>query len=144
MGDAAHTMSPILGQGLNCGLEDVAVFADVLQGHEGNVDTALPEYTAARWPDVEAMLNINEIIARSDYTLTTKVAPCFSTAHADMEMASIAQQTLPMVMSCHSHDGHQAGSEPGMLQWLSCCCATRQAYAKAQICCCHCVQACTA
>lgn len=72
LGDAAHTMSPILGQGLNCGLEDVAVFADVLQGHEGNVDTALPEYTAARWPDVEAMLNINEIIARSDYTLTTK------------------------------------------------------------------------
>lgn len=73
LGDAAHTMSPILGQGLNCGLEDIQVFANVLQQHQGNVDTALPEYTAARWPDVEAMLNINEIVARSDYTLTTKV-----------------------------------------------------------------------
>ena len=73
LGDAAHTMSPILGQGLNCGLEDVQVFANTLKLHEGNVDTALPAYHQARWPDVEAMLNINEIVARRDYTLVTKV-----------------------------------------------------------------------
>lgn len=73
LGDAAHTMSPILGQGLNCGLEDVQVLANVLQQHQGNLDQALPAYNTARWPDVEAMLNINEIVARSNYTLTTKV-----------------------------------------------------------------------
>lgn len=73
LGDAAHTMSPILGQGLNCGLEDVQVLANLLQQHQGNLDQALPAYNTARWPDGEAMLNINEIVARSNYTLTTKV-----------------------------------------------------------------------
>ena len=73
LGDAAHTMTPILGQGLNCGLEDVIVLADVLQQHGGQVDSALPAYNKARWPDVEAMLNINEVAARRQYTLLTKV-----------------------------------------------------------------------
>ena len=74
LGDAAHTMTPILGQGLNCGLEDVIVFADVLEQHAGDVNSALPAYNHARWPDVEAMLNINEIVARRDYTLVTKAS----------------------------------------------------------------------
>lgn len=66
-------MTPILGQGLNCGLEDVTSLANVLEQHAGNVDTALPAYHHARWPDVEALLNINEIVARHQYTLVTKV-----------------------------------------------------------------------
>lgn len=69
MGDAAHTMTPILGQGLNCGLEYVSVFAEMLEQHQGNVDTALPAYNTARWPDVEALLNINELVANKDYPL---------------------------------------------------------------------------
>ena len=78
MGDAAHTMTPILGQGLNCGLEDVAVFAQILEQHQGNVDTALPAYNTARWPDVEALLNINELMANKDYPLNPQVhvTPC--------------------------------------------------------------------
>lgn len=74
LGDAAHTMTPILGQGLNCGLEDVIAFAETVQQHAGNIDAALPAYNHARWPDVEAMLNINEIVARHDYTLVTKAS----------------------------------------------------------------------
>ena len=73
LGDAAHTMTPILGQGLNCGLEDVIVLAHVLQQHADDVDLALPAYNHMRWPDVEALLNINEIVARRDYTLVSKV-----------------------------------------------------------------------
>lgn len=72
MGDAAHTMTPILGQGLNCGLEDVAIFAQILEQHQGNVDTALPAYNTARWPDVEALLNINELVANKDYRLNAQ------------------------------------------------------------------------
>lgn len=66
-------MTPILGQGLNCGLEDVIVLANVLEQHAGDVDAALPAYNHTRWPDVEALLNINEIVARREYTLVTKV-----------------------------------------------------------------------
>ena len=66
-------MTPILGQGLNCGLEDVMTLANVLEQHAGNVDSALPAYNHARWPDVEALLNINEIVARREYNLVTQV-----------------------------------------------------------------------
>ena len=73
LGDAAHTMSPVLGQGLNAGLEDVAVFADCLQQHHGNVDTALPAYNTRRLPDVQAIMTVNEVVASSDVGLSVQV-----------------------------------------------------------------------
>ena len=44
LGDAAHSMVPFYGQGLNCGLEDVRVLTALL--HEAGVDP-----TAVREPD---------------------------------------------------------------------------------------------
>lgn len=73
LGDAAHTMTPILGQGLNCGLEDVAIFANVLEQHQGHIGTALPAYNHTRWPDVEAILNLNEVVASRDYQAMPQV-----------------------------------------------------------------------
>ena len=66
-------MSPAMGQGLNAGLEDVAVFAQVLEQHQGNVDAALPAYNKARLPDVQAIMTINEVVASSDVGLTIQV-----------------------------------------------------------------------
>ena len=40
LGDAAYVVSPVGGQGLNSGLEDVMVFAQQLQLHDGNLDAA--------------------------------------------------------------------------------------------------------
>lgn len=75
LGDAAHTMSPVLGQGLNSGLEDVAVFAQCLEEHQGNVGAALPAYNKARLPDIQAVMTMNEVIASSDAGLASQV--CF-------------------------------------------------------------------
>ena len=61
LGDAAHPMSPMLGQALDCGLEDVAVFAEVLAKHEGDVDVALPAFTKRRRPQLTALLNVDEL-----------------------------------------------------------------------------------
>jgi len=73
LGDAAHTMSPVLGQGLNSSLEDVAVFAQCLEQHEGNVHAALPAYNRARLPAIQALLTLNEAAAASDLGLQAQV-----------------------------------------------------------------------
>lgn len=72
LGDAAHTMSPVLGQGLNAALEDVGVFAQCLEQHQSNVDAALPAYNKARLPDVQAIMLVNEMVASSDAGLTVQ------------------------------------------------------------------------
>ena len=87
-------MTPILGQGLNCGLEDVIVLADALQQHGGDIDSALPAYHHARWPDVEAMLNINEIVARRDYTLLTKASVLLCNVFVISTLGSVLFQTV--------------------------------------------------
>ena len=82
LGDAAHTMSPALAQGLNAGLEDVTVFAQCLEQYHGNVDAALPAYNKARLPDIQAILTINEVVASSDIGLTIQVQfACPSVLH---------------------------------------------------------------
>ena len=43
LGVAAHTMTPILGQGLKCGLQNVAVLAQTLEQHQC-LETAPPAY----------------------------------------------------------------------------------------------------
>ncbi|MFI6986326.1 FAD-dependent oxidoreductase [Embleya sp. NPDC050154] len=53
VGDAAHTMVPFYGQGINCGFEDAHVFFDILDRvrgrHTGDfVPETLAEFTAAR------------------------------------------------------------------------------------------------
>lgn len=74
LGDAAHTMTPALGQGLNSGLEDVAVFAQCLRDFGGDVDVALPAYTRARLPDIKAIMTINEVVASSDVGVASQVS----------------------------------------------------------------------
>lgn len=48
LGDAAHAMSPQLGQGCNMALLDAAALADCL-GEGGPLDEALARYTHLRW-----------------------------------------------------------------------------------------------
>jgi 2-polyprenyl-6-methoxyphenol hydroxylase-like FAD-dependent oxidoreductase len=70
VGDAAHTVSPVWGQGLNAGLEDVGIFAGVLKdtlASGGDVDTALRRYTERRLPDVKALLLINQLMAQESH-----------------------------------------------------------------------------
>ena len=74
LGDAAHTMTPALGQGLNSGLEDAAGFAQCLERHHGNVDATLPAYNKLRLPDVQAILTINEVVSTNDVGLRMLVS----------------------------------------------------------------------
>lgn len=46
LGDAAHSMVPFYGQGLNCGLEDVRILSTLLE-REGVASTTLEGVTAS-------------------------------------------------------------------------------------------------
>lgn len=62
IGNAAQTLHPVAGQGLNLGLRDAAVLAKCLTGF--SVDTALSNFIAQRKTDRSATIRITDGMAR--------------------------------------------------------------------------------
>ncbi|HWA74417.1 MAG TPA: NAD(P)/FAD-dependent oxidoreductase [Polyangiaceae bacterium] len=58
IGDAAHSMFPFLGQGLNAGLEDLSVLLDCIQHGDGSWQDALGVYQKARKANCDAVTEI--------------------------------------------------------------------------------------
>lgn len=58
IGDAAHSMVPFYGQGMNCGFEDVHVLMKLLEANDENLEQALSKYTAARKEDIESICRL--------------------------------------------------------------------------------------
>jgi kynurenine 3-monooxygenase len=63
MGDAAHSVSPSLGQGCNAALEDVAIFDKLLDEFADDWAAAIAQFTVRRIADAHALT------ALSDYAL---------------------------------------------------------------------------
>lgn len=57
LGDAAHAMTPNLGQGACQGIEDAVVLQHCLRQHGGNWTTACRDFEARRLPRTTAMVN---------------------------------------------------------------------------------------
>jgi 2-octaprenyl-6-methoxyphenol hydroxylase len=69
IGNAAHSLHPIAGQGFNLGLRDVAQFADSLaqaaaQGEDPGATAVLQAYAAARMPDQQGVGLMTDGLAR--------------------------------------------------------------------------------
>lgn len=91
IGDAAHSMVPFYGQGMNCGLEDVRKLDQLLLKHTNGEDTAvrqkekmgtiLGEYTHTRHKDLVAICDLalqnyremSDKVTRVDYLIRKKV-----------------------------------------------------------------------
>lgn len=58
MGDAAHAIVPFYGQGMNASFEDVVIFDQILDAHQGDWNTILAAYEKARKKDTDAIADL--------------------------------------------------------------------------------------
>ncbi|KAK6464428.1 kynurenine 3-monooxygenase mitochondrial precursor [Scheffersomyces coipomensis] len=70
IGDAAHSMVPFYGQGMNCGFEDVRVLMELLEKNENNVTTTFQQYSDVRKKDLDA---ICKLALDNYYEMSSKV-----------------------------------------------------------------------
>jgi 2-octaprenyl-6-methoxyphenol hydroxylase len=78
VGDAAHAIHPIAGQGLNLGLRDVAALAECIVdaqrlGLDPGQSTALERYERWRRFDTMALIAVTDSLNR---LFSTDLAPC--------------------------------------------------------------------
>jgi 2-octaprenyl-6-methoxyphenol hydroxylase len=64
IGNAAQTLHPVAGQGLNLGLRDAYALVDALQRHS-DVDAALARVAFSRAPDRWSLIAATDFLARS-------------------------------------------------------------------------------
>lgn len=58
MGDAAHAIVPFYGQGMNASFEDVVVFDNVLEQHNGDWNTTFKTFEKTRKEDADAIADL--------------------------------------------------------------------------------------
>lgn len=105
LGDAAHAVSPSVGQGCNAALQDVQVFCGLLDQYGDDWDRALPAYTASRLTDAHAISEISDFASpRTPWMKTElvvrlilrKLLPAFLAAWVlrPMPMELVVESTL--------------------------------------------------
>lgn len=60
IGDAAHSVSPSIGQGCNSALEDVLIINSLLDKYNDNWKQVLQEFTKTRIPDAHALKELSD------------------------------------------------------------------------------------
>lgn len=58
MGDASHAIVPFYGQGMNASFEDVTVFDEILEKHEGDWERIFTEFQDARKENTDAIADL--------------------------------------------------------------------------------------
>ena len=97
IGNAAQTMHPVAGQGLNLGLRDAHTLADMLT-QEPNLAAALSMYEKARKKDRQATIGATDFLAR---VFTSKLKPVIwsrGIALSSLQLLSPIKQSITRQM----------------------------------------------
>lgn len=118
LGDAAHGIHPIAGQGLNLGLRDVAALIEVISdnarvGLDIGSDQTLDAYSQWRHTDNAALIGVTDILNR---LFSNDITP-LRTAR-DMGLA-VVNQIPPLKNFFMSHARGTVGELPKLLRGLS-------------------------
>jgi kynurenine 3-monooxygenase len=102
LGDSAHAIVPFYGQGMNCGFEDCSVFFEMLGEANGDWNELLPNYSAQRVPDGNAILDLallnyiemRDLTADPDFLLQKKIEAKFANLYPKLWMPLYSQVTF--------------------------------------------------
>lgn len=70
IGDAAHSMVPFYGQGMNCGFEDIHVLMKLIDRNNGAISESFKQYSVERHEDLRA---IQKLAIENYYEMSSKV-----------------------------------------------------------------------
>ena len=81
IGDAAHSIVPFFGQGMNAGFEDCRILNQLFDQFDDNWDLALSEFQRIRKPDADAIaelamdnfVEMRDLVADADFLLRKKI-----------------------------------------------------------------------
>ena len=81
IGDAAHSMVPFFGQGMNCGFEDVRILDEVIDKNQEDWTNILADYQESRKPNTDAIqelarlnfIEMRDLIADEKFLLRKKI-----------------------------------------------------------------------
>ena len=113
VGDAAHAVSPMIGQGCSVALEDSLLFNQLLDEYDDDLSQALPKYTQRRRPDLIALDQMSDSL----FPLTTYLGYLMFIKHvfdqtlhrwfpklwASSFMDMLGESTIPYRHILHSH-----------------------------------------
>ncbi|HXH64723.1 MAG TPA: FAD-dependent monooxygenase, partial [Mariprofundaceae bacterium] len=117
-GNAAHTLHPVAGQGMNLGLRDAADLADIL-GPAGRGDPgaaiALDTYAQRRWLDVAKVAGFTESLAAIFGNELPPVKWARGWGLTGLQAASPLRELLVRQAAGIGHDTMRALPQPGRL-----------------------------
>ncbi len=102
IGDAAHAIVPFFGQGMNCGFEDCTVLNGLIEKHNHNWPSILPEYQKLRKPDGDAIADLaiqnfvemRDKVADPSFLLRKKIESRFSDKYPEKWVPAYSMVTF--------------------------------------------------